>query len=225
MLYILLLLSFICSPLWGADNLFDLEKYRPNAPWITEELMSLDIDQFNLAFKESVIDILVPEENRWFYFCDKKENFSLNDYWYQCLWQCQYYDNWLDKLYVDSTGKLCDKEDIESEDEAISIFDYWQEIEKQLENGQYMPYHQFYAFYADILSHFFCQTLEFANYSLNDPKTYKLCLSVCKKCFKQFEKIISKFKSSILYSQYHFASKRYQELLNLAYQDRLSKKM
>lgn len=186
-----------------------LEEYRPNAPWITQEFMHLSLEEFDVAW-EKVVELLTNENKRWFYFCDREQDFNAESYWQQCEWQCRYYDAWLTKVRVNIDKLELTYKNKYSFENSISILEYW-----KLTGQKVLTYYQFYAFYIDCLSHFFCQSVDFAHQSRSDISFYFTCIVVAKLCLEKMNKLMQRIKPSKFYATYKLTLKRYQEVFNL----------
>jgi hypothetical protein len=183
-----------------------LQDYRPHAPWITEELLELSFVDFEQAFAE-VVTLLTKAEKRWFYFCDKLQDYDQDKYWQQCLWQCMYYTQWLERLYVVPNGELLYKETDSTpvpvlacplaEYKALAVID------------------TLYAFYADCLAHFFCFSVDYASRERDNIQVYISCWLTGKLCLEKLEKVVERLKDTPFYGAYHLTIKRYQEVYAL----------
>lgn len=199
-----------------------LGEYKLNAPWITKDFMELSVQEFEVAWKE-VMDILTKPERRWFYFCDKEEDFYEEDYWIKFLWQCNYFDSWLNQTYVDvTTHELLYKEEAAKVPErVVPIMQYWEFMSSTLKEGAELPYMQFYAFFIDCLSYFFCKAVDNAYQVIGDTANYNQSLQVAKKCLEKINLYLTKVKTGRLHVSYQLTVKKYQEILDLLEQERL----
>ncbi len=199
-----------------------LGNYKLNAPWITQEFMELPVDEFTIAWKE-VMDIFTKPERRWFYFCDKEEDFYEEDYWIKFLWQCQYFDSWLNQTYIDvSTNELLYKEEAAKVPERVlPIMQYWDLMGSALKENSDSMFLQFYAFFVDCLSYGFCKAVDSAYQMINDSAGYNQSLQVAKKCLEKINYHITKIKTERLLASYQLTVKKYQEVLDLLEQERL----
>lgn len=228
--YVFFVIGCISFPLWAAgtktyDSFVDsLQMYRPNAPWITEELMFLPLNDFNRAWSE-LIDIFTKQNRRWFYFCDTEKDFHQDNYWYQCLLQCKYYDSWLETVVVNKkdTGQKkkidllylreIDENNLET---VVPLAKYWQDIAEQQDIKEPLAaYYQFYAYYFDCVSHFFCQSVFLSYQYLTDDELYKSTLKAGKLCLKKINSLLYKLKNSPFHDKYQIVAKRYTEIMNL----------
>jgi hypothetical protein len=198
-----------------------LQDYRPTAYWITKDFMELSIQEFEMAWK-TVMDIITWPEQRWFYFCDKEQDYSEEQYWLKFLVQCQCYDAWLTQTYVDlATGELLYKEEAAKNTErATSLIQYW-DLLASMTPGAEQPYVPLYAFFVDCLSYFFCQSVDNAHQSLSDTATYNLCIKAAKICLNKINKYMEKLKSSKLFPVYQLTIKKYPEILELLEHEQL----
>ncbi|MBA3954315.1 hypothetical protein H0X48_03305 [Candidatus Dependentiae bacterium] len=193
-----------------------LQDYKPNAPWISHELLQLSLKDFERGWSEA-IDMLTRSERRWFYFCDREVDFDQERYWQQCVWQCQYYDRWLKKLYVDIGSSELIVKTIQTRlpAGALSIFEYWQLTGALETNSKAAAVHKLYMFYFDCLAHFFCQSIDLASKSKDAFGLYASCWAVSKLCLKELDTIILQFADTKWYPKYQLMLKRYQEVYAL----------
>lgn len=190
----------------------DLKKYKPNAPWITESFMDMNLMQFSNAFKHTVKILTVPQR-RWFYFSDSSTNFEQDNYWAESLWQCIHYEQWMSKLSLDK-DQLVYKDAQHTKIPYIKILTNIEQskLGKNLVN----KYYQFYAFFIDCLSNFFCKAVYECYSSLDDPNTYKFSLDLAKKCLSKMKlnlQIIK--KSKFFYPSYKMTLDSYKNILAL----------
>lgn len=208
----------------GLKNFFkSLEEYRLNAPWVERELLCLNIQDFDLAFKE-VIDIISKEDRRWWYFCDNKNDFNQDDYWNKCLWQCIHYDNWLSNVYVDLiNNELIFKDNNESgaPQGTVSLIQYWHIMGQDQEENSEHYINQFYVFFLDCLSHLFCESIDNAYKFTNDYDFYKNYMDTARKSLNLFEKNLKKIKASKYYQKYQLSLNRFKEILSLLEQEKI----
>lgn len=190
-----------------------LQEYKPNAPWITYELLQLSVEDFEQGFSQA-IDMFTQSSRRWVYFDVKQTAFDQDRYWRQCLWQCQYYDQWLKKLYVDTdTGELIIKTiQTRLSESACSIFEYWQLTGTLQSQSSIAAVHKLYMFYFDVLAHFFCQSIDLAYKSQDAIELYAQCWSVSKLCLKELEAVIAHLMDTKWYPKYQLMLNRYQEV-------------
>lgn len=201
----------------------DLEVYRPNAPWIIQDLMKLSFADFENAFS-TIIDIFTKPDKRWFYFNDKEEGFENDDYWYQSIWQAQFYDNWLSHLYIDlKNRKLIYKSSFVILPKGIVSFAQYVEISLNFPEQSKLSksYYQFYAFYIDCFSYFFCQMILAAYKVMNENKLYNSYINIAKKCIEKINNLLLKIKSSRFYNMYYIALKKYREIIKLLEEEKL----
>jgi hypothetical protein len=192
-----------------------LHEYRLNAPWVTQELMELPVEEFEGAWQE-VVDILTKTERQWFYFCDKEQDFDSDQYRHKCLWQCHYYDSWLNRVCIDlAQAELVYKTNQSNSKNIIPIFDYWQIMNQLGSESGMVAYQQFYAFYIDCLSYIFCQAVDYAYQSRSALNAYCACLATSKVCLEKISKLMNHIKASKFYATYHLTLKRYHEVVSL----------
>jgi hypothetical protein len=215
--------SFVQSKYTLATFLQSLEQYRLNAYWITKDFMQLSVDEFEKAWLE-VVTILSHPEKRWFYFCDKKDDFYEEDYWAKFLRECVLYDAWITKTYVDiATGELLYKEEADRTPERVMLLsDYWALFANKNEStvGNH-PNTQFYAFFIDCLSHFYCRAVDEAYYALSDTNAYNSSILAAKLCLERINRYLPKIKASHIMVSYQLTVKKYQEVIDLLEQERL----
>jgi hypothetical protein len=200
-----------------------LKQYRPNAPWITQDLLELPVEGFEIGWREVMLN-LTQADKRWFYFCDKEQDFDQERYWHQCLWQCSYYDQWFDKLYVDAaTGILVYKTiDKTLPANSFSVFDYAR-VAKMMNSAQDTFLADFYAFYFDCIAHFFCCSVDLAYKAQDVVEIYSKCWLIGRLCMERLETILIKNNESSWYPVYSLMFKRYQEVYALL-EEELSRK-
>lgn len=216
----------------------DLNKYKPNAPWITESYMSMNLKQFSCAFKK-VIKILTVPQKRWFYFSDNSQGFNPDNFWAECLWQCVRYEEWMSKLSfsdftLESLKKIKanalnfdnldhtiqDKIQLAYKDASntrIPFIKILTDIE-QLKLGKNLvnKYYQFYAFYNDCLSNFFCQSVYSCYSALDDQASYKKYLEGAKEILKKMKQNLQILKKSkLFYPSYKMTLDSYKNILAL----------
>lgn len=190
----------------------DLKKYKPNAPWIIENFMCMDLKQFSTAFKYTVKILTVPQK-RWFYFSNSPVNFDPENHWAECLWQCVYFEQWMSGLSMDE-NRLIYKDVNHIRMPFIKILT---NIE-QLGEGKNLinKYYQFYAFYTDCLSNFFCKAVYSCYGSMDDSNAYKLFLATAKKSLgKMKQNLIILKKSKFFYANYKMTLDSYKKILAL----------
>lgn len=190
----------------------DLKKYKPNAPWIIEYFMDMNLEKFGSAFKNMVKILTVPHK-RWFYFSDSPKNFDPENYWAECLWQCMYYEQWMSQLSMDK-DKLINKDLNHPKIVFSKIIDNIENLGlgKNLMN----KYYQFYAFYTDCLSHFFCQAVYACYGSMEDQSSYKLFLNAAKKSLSRMKQnLVILRKSKFFYPNYKMTLDSYKKILSL----------
>ena len=192
-----------------------LQEYRPSAPWITQELLELSFNDFEKALS-AVIELLTQAEKRWFYFCDKPQGYDQDAYWQQCLWQCMYYTQWLERLYVTSQGELFYKDSDTTRVPALacSVFEYISMMNPEKNNGDH-PVYMLYAFYADCLAHFFCLSVDYASRSREDTTLYISSWVSSKVCLERLERVLEQLQDTRWYAPYYLTIKRYQEVYRL----------
>lgn len=227
--YIVLLLS-LASSLMGTRDieqlhlnqvLGQLKQYRLNAAWIADECMFLKIEQFDIVWGE-VVDILTQSERRWFYFCDKPEDYSDETYWKYAVWQCHVYDEWLSKLCLDiKTNELLvfDKKAAQVK-QLATIFDYW-DFKAKIESKE-KKYYQFYAFYVDVLTKLYNEYINNAKEQINDFKEFARLFDLAKECLASIESCLERIRECKQYPQYLFAFKSLHEIFEILKQERAS---
>lgn len=197
----------------------DLRIFKPDAPWITEQLINLNLKDFKKGFKE-VIELLTENNKRWFYFCDKKEDFDSKKYFLNSLWQCIYFDKWLSKLFIDiSSGTLFIESSYLLPDNYITFEKYITLLES--DGLIKSKYYQFYAFYMDCLSSFFCDFIIALQESTNDIHLNLKYFSIAKKCFNKMESLLSKLRSSCFHDTYKIILRRYEEIIKLSEEEKI----
>lgn len=195
-----------------------LQEYRPNAPWITQELLELSWDEFEQAFTE-VVQLLTRAEKRWFYFCDKPQDYDQDAYWQQCLWQCMYYIQWLERLFILPSGELFYKETETTSVPVLAcpVAEYitMHTSKNQDKNRGEHALYTLYAFYADCLAHFFCFSVDYASRERDNAQLYISCWVTSKLCLEKLEKVVEQLKDTSWYGPYYLSLKRYQEVYAL----------
>jgi len=215
----------------------DLKKYKPNAPWITESFMDMDLKDFSYAFKH-IIKILTVPQKQWFYFTDNPNNFNPDNYWTECLWQCMHYEQWMAQLSIDEKslldqtklGKWKDKNNLmykSIEHPKVSFSRILDTIEKyDLGKNMINKYYQFYAFYTDCLSHFFCKAVYACYSSMDDVNLYKLFLNAAKKSLSRMKQnLIILKKSKFFYPTYKITADSYKKILALLEAEKVKAKL
>jgi len=190
----------------------DLNKYKPNTPWITQSFMDMNLKQFSKAFGKTIKFLTVPQK-RWFYFSNSPKNFDPEGYWPECLWQCIYLEKWM-------SGLSMDKDQLVMKDAnypKISFIKIITTIEQLgLSENLVNKYYQFYAFYTDCLSHFFCTAVYSCYGSLDDANLYKMFLATAKKSLsKMKQNLLILKKSKLFYSNYKLTLDSYKKILSL----------
>ncbi len=203
-----------------------LGNYRPNAVWISQDLMRLPFDDFEKGFKE-VVDIFTHPDRRWFYFCDNQIDFKSHDYLYKSLWQCGYYDKWMSSLYVDLNNKIFFDELLfngyigNNQDSVLPFSNYIKQLVKENKYTLLVnAYWQFYAFYIDCLSDLYCQLIYAAYENIKDHKIYDMYFSGLRKVVNKLEKLVTKLAGSLFYNNYMFSVKRLKEILKFLEQEK-----
>lgn len=196
----------------------DLRIYKPTAPWITDSFMDMDFQQFGVAFKYIVKILTLPQE-RWFYFTHSPTGFDPENYWAECLWQCYYYERWMGSLSL-TDNKLIYKD---SNNQRIPFLAILARIENaSMGNKLVNKYYQFYAFYTDCLSHFFCNAVYSCYESLDNVQTYKSFLGIAKKCLSKMKQNLSVLKKSkLFYPAYKMTFDNYKTILSLLEAEKL----
>lgn len=197
------------------------KEYRLNAPWITKECEQLYLEDFELVWQE-IVELLTTTKKRWFYFCDKPEDFDVHDYWKYCLWQCKTFHEWLQKVYIDpQTTELLiyDKQSPESA-QAVSLFDYW--LAQPAVPGKETAYHQFYAFYIDCVTQVYKEYIECAQDARADAEEFRGYFSLGLVSMDVIEKLLERIKNTRWYNKYHLDSKVLREVLTVLEDDYVS---
>lgn len=191
----------------------ELKKYRLNAPWLIEECMFLKIDQFDIVWAE-IIDILTQAERRWFYFCDKPEDYSDEIYWKYALKQCELYDSWLGKLCLNvKTFELCLYDPKMPANTVAPIFNWWDMLAKQF--GTEKKYYAFYSFYFDCLTHIFNEYINYGKEEINNSERFKHYFTLAGNYLHIMEKCLQKLRDSKQFAQYIFAYRSLQQIYAL----------
>jgi len=190
----------------------DLKKFKPNAPWITESFMAMNLKQFSNACSKTIKILTVPQK-RWFYFSNSPVNFDLENHWAECLWQCIYYEKWMTGLSMEK-DQLVFKDANHAKIPFIKIVT----VIEQLGLGKNLvnKYYQFYAFYTDCLSHFFCMSVYSCYSSLDDSNSYKMFLATAKKSLSKMKQNLQILrKSKLFYPNYKLTLDSYKKILAL----------
>lgn len=197
-------------------QILDLFKeYCLNAPWVTNECMELRAGEFDIVWKE-IVKLLTTSENRWYYFCDKLEDFESEDHWKQCVWQCRVYDEWMHRLFIDLvTGELIIKnKGAKGSLDTVSIFEYLSMM-NETENKNESVNTQFYAFYVDCLTHLFEEYVTCVKEYADDKTLSQQYWSLAMACLDKFDKIMNKLRSTSKYNTYQLTVKRLREIILL----------
>lgn len=197
-----------------------LEDYKLNAPWITSELMSLDAEQLEQAF-ERVINILINKDSRWQYFSNSPQDFIESKYWFQSLWQCKFYEYWIENVYVnllESQFKLYLKNDPKEQlsQNYIKLISFWSFMGSK--SKAYEIYKKFYAFYFDCLSHVYCHSVQWASNVFSHPSEFNYAFRYTRTCYNKMRSILQKlasFEDKDLAQIYIANFKRYEEILSV----------
>ena len=203
-----------------------LDKYKLNAPWITMELMNLKLDELEEAF-EVVINLLINKNSRWTYFCNTPRDFNENKYWYHSLWQCKFYEYWLENLYVDlkdSNLKLFFNNDPKQQlpPNLVKLTNYWSAISSN--SKVYAAYKNFYAFYFDCFTHVFFRSVQWASNVFDIIHEYNYAYRDARICHNKMKFLIQKLTSfgDVEFAQSYVTNfNRYEEILNLLNQERI----
>jgi len=191
----------------------ELKKYRLNAPWLIEECMSLKIDNFEAIWSE-IVEILTQAERRWFYFCDKPEDYADELYWKYALKQCEIYDTWLQRLYFNiKTFELCAYDPKMPANTTYPIFDWWDMVAKQF--GHEKKYYAFYSFYFDCLTHMFNEHINNGKEEINNTERFKHNFVLAGNCLQVMEKCLQRLRESKQFAQYMFAYRSLQQIYAL----------
>ncbi len=219
-------ISFICFTLAGTDkadylNSFksDLKKYKPNAPWITESFMSMDLNQFNQTFKH-IMEMLTNPKKRWFYFCNDPKEFEIDNHWADCLWQCIFYERWMNTVCIED-NRLIDKKWAEIKINIPFVKTLATIESLSLGENLINIYYQFYAFYIDCLSNFFCRAVYSCYSFLDDQKLYRLFLSTAKKSLAKMKSNLRIISKSKFYPSYKLTIDNYKDILMLLEEERV----
>jgi hypothetical protein len=197
----------------------ELEKYRLNAPWLIDELSVLKIEQFSLLWKE-IVDILTHAERRWFYFCDKPEDYTDELYWAHAYKQCEQYDQWLDKLCINKLNELVvydDKTMRAYRDQLIPLLSYWHNTDFDQEIN-----FKFYSFYFDCVTHIFNECINNGKEEINNDQQFKYFYNQARTCLVTMQKCLQKLSAAQQFPQYLFAYKSLHQIYELLEQEKAS---
>jgi hypothetical protein len=207
----------------------NLKKFKPNAPWIVREFMDLPPDEFMQAFIYT-IDILTDESKRWHYFSNKPEEFRQESLWFNCLWQCMFFDYWLEHTYllVDSNldqASMIFKTKPPTNAIKLSTLLFYQASQnsKSLDEKVLSVYKQLYTFYFDCLSNIFSDYIETAYKFIDDNKELAHISKELGICYKKMKYVIAKleaFNDKLIIRNYISSFKRYESILDLLNKER-----
>ena len=183
-----------------SSNLFEnfqkqLQEFKPNAPWIMQELLNLPLKDFFKGFELSILT-LAQSNTRNEYF-NEKNNIDNNELYPKALWQCTIYEIFLKNIYLKSSDKQIDlfqvTKKIASQNGLIPILKIAQQLD--IPQGTHHPMFVFYAFFCDCLVNQFSETIKIAYTYLDNPGLYKAYCGLAVKLNKQIKEKVVRLKN------------------------------
>lgn len=200
--------------------------YKPNAPWIIQDLLCLKVPHFGAAL--NYIVQFTTGENRWQYVCNKKEEFDEDRHNEFLLWQCSCYNWFFEHLYCNfqTLDLVCidtkEDRDLYKNTKLTKWLDFC-ELTAQMQGNtkDLQTVAQFYAFYFDCLSrHFYKVVHEAYIYKQDDHQKFLSIIKKLKHIIALFERCLSFMKNTDFYNNYYFSVKNYKEIITLLQQEK-----
>lgn len=172
-----------------------LAEFKPNAPWIMQELLNLPLKDFFKGFELSIL-MLAQSSTRNEYF-NEKNNIDSNELYPKSLWQCTIYEIFLKNIYLKSIDKQIDlfqiTKKLASQNGLTPILEIAQQLD--IPQGNHHPMFVFYAFFCDCLVNQFSETIKIAYTYLDNPELYKAYCGLSVKLNKQIKEKVARLKN------------------------------
>ncbi len=172
-----------------------LDEFKPNAPWVMQELLNLQLKDFFKGLELAIL-MLAQSQTRADYF-NEKDCDDITQLYSKSLWQCTVYEIFLKNIYLKSYNKDIDliqvTKKIASENGLIPILDIAQQLD--VPQGEHHPMFVFYAFYCDCLVNQFSEAIKYSYAHINNSELYKKYCQLAVKFNKELKKQVAKLKT------------------------------
>lgn len=172
-----------------------LQEFKPNAPWIMQELLNFPLKDFFKGFELSILK-MAQSTTRNEYF-NENNNIDNSELYAKSLWQCTVYEIFLKNIYLKSNDRQIDifqiTKKLACKNGLTSILDIAEQLD--IPQGEHHPMFVFYAFFCDCLVNQFSETIKIAYTYIDTPVMYKAYCQLAVKFNKQIKEKVIKLKS------------------------------